>query len=281
MRLRQGANSARGMSLGVRVAVVWLVVLGTAAFLAPFLPLADPDQTNVSRLESGPSWQHWFGTDSVGRDVFARALWGARISLVVGITAIAFGFVVGGALGLIAGYLRSGPDTVISFLFDTLLAFPAIVFIVLITSLTQRSLMMISLVLGILAIAPLGRLARAATMSYASEPFVIAARALGATNSRIVLRELAPNVVVPMSAFALLGCGIAIVAEGSLAFLGLSVDQQISWGKIIVDGSNGRTLRDAPHVALSTISMLFVTILSLNLVGSYLQRRGDTRTAKL
>lgn len=271
----------RRVPFGFVLAVVWLVVLGASALLAPILPLANPDQTDVTRLEMGPSWQHWFGTDSVGRDVFSRAIWGSRISLVVGIAAVAFGFVVGGVLGLIAGYLRSAADTVISFVFDTLLAFPAIVFIVLITSLTQRSLTMISLVLGILAVAPLGRLARAATMSYASEPFVTAARAVGATNWRILLRELAPNVIVPMSSFALLGCGIAIVAEGSLAFLGLSVDQQISWGKIIVDGSNGRTLRDAPHVALTTIGMLFVTILALNLVGSHLQRRGDSRTSKL
>lgn len=263
------------------LAVVWLVAISLAALLAPFLPIANPDQVNVLAAEQGPSWQHWFGTDSTGRDVFSRTIHGARVSLVVGVSAVAIGLVIGGMLGLIAGYIRGVTDGGISYAFDTLLAFPSIVFVVLITSLTSRSLLVISVTLGILAVAPLGRLARASTMSFSAEPFVLAARSLGASHLRIMFREIAPNVAVPLLSFALLGCGIAIVAEGSLAFLGLSVDQQISWGKIIVDGSNGRTLRTAPHIALCAIAVLFVTILSLNLVGSRLQQRFDLRSSRL
>lgn len=263
------------------LAVAWLITIALAALLAPVLPLADPDAVNVVAAEQGPSWQHWFGTDSTGRDVFSRSIHGARISLVVGVAAVSIGLVVGGLLGLVAGYTRGIADGGISYAFDTLLAFPSIVFVVLITSLTSRSLLVISISLGVLAIAPLGRLARASTMSFSAEPFVLAARSLGARHLRIMMLEIGPNVAVPLLSFALLGCGIAIVAEGSLAFLGLSVDQQISWGKIIVDGSNGRTLRTAPHIALCTIALLFVTILSLNLVGSRLQQRFDRRSSRL
>lgn len=266
---------------GFWVAAVWLVaVVGGAAF-AWFLPIADPEALDVMVAEQGPSWEHWFGTDSVGRDVFSRTVHGARTSLVVGIVAVVIGMILGGALGLLAGYARGVVDGGVSYLFDTLLAFPSIVFVVLITSLTSRSMFVITVTLGVLAVAPLGRLARASTMSFASQPFVTAARALGAGHLRIMLREIAPNVAVPLVSFALLACGIVIVAEGSLAFLGLSVEQQISWGKIIVDGSNGRTLRTAPHVALFPIGVLFVTVLSLNLVGSKLQQRLDNRVSRL
>lgn len=269
----------RGIGFGL--AAIWLTLVIGAAALAPWLPLADIDDTDVSLKELGPSWAHWFGTDSVGRDVFARTVWGARISLVVGVAAILIGFFVGGTLGLVAGYVRGLTDKVVSAMFDVFLAFPALIFAVLVTSLTERSLLWITLVLGALTIAPLGRLSRASTLAVANEPFVLAAQVVGARPVRIVVRELLPNVVAPLAAFAMVGCGIAIVAEGSLAFLGLSVNNAVSWGTTIVDGSSGRTLRSAPHVALLPIAVLFLTILSLNWIGAVLQRQADQRSSNL
>jgi peptide/nickel transport system permease protein len=267
--------------VGFWMSAAWLTALAAAAISVPWLPLPSPDDTDVANAEIGPSWDHLFGTDSVGRDVFTRVLWGARISLVVGICAILIGLLVGGTLGLLAGFRRRFADTSISFAFDVMLSFPAIVFAVLLTSLTERSLFWVSIVLGVLAIAPLGRLSRASTIAVRDEPFVTAAIALGAKPMRVMWRELLPNVIVPVASFAMLGCGIAIVAEGSLAFLGLSVENSISWGTIIVDGSSGRTLRSAPHVALSAIAVLFLTVLSFNWIGAVLQRRADQRQSAL
>lgn len=265
--------------LGFWLAAAWLMAVVGAALLAPVLPITSPDAVDVLAAEAGPSWQHWFGTDSVGRDVFSRTVWGARTSLVVGVLAIVVGVLVGGLLGLIAGYIRGPVDQVVSYGFDSLLAFPSLVLAILVTALTERSLFWVTAVLAVLTVAPIGRLARGATLSVVEEPFVLVARALGAGHWRIMARELLPNVAVPLGAFALLGCGIAIVAEGSLAFLGLSVADGLSWGTIIVDGSSGRTLRAAPHVALLPITVLFLTVLSLNWIGDTLRRRADRRSA--
>lgn len=272
-----GVDDRRG--IGFWLAATWLTVVVGSALLAPWLPLVAPGDTDVLVAESGPSWQHWFGTDSVGRDVLSRTVWGARTSLVVGVLAIVVGVIVGGLLGLVAGYTRGPIDAGVSYAFDSLLAFPALVFAILVTALTERSLFWVTAVLAVLAVAPIGRLARGATLSVVEEPFVLVARALGASHWRIMTRELVPNVAVPLGAFALLGCGVAIVAEGSLAFLGLSVANGLSWGTIIVDGSSGRTLRSAPHVALLPIAVLFLTVLSLNWIGDSVRRRADRRSA--
>jgi peptide/nickel transport system permease protein len=272
-------HSINRRGAGFWIAAGWLTIVVGSALLAPLLPLAGPGDTDVLAAESGPSLQHWFGTDSVGRDVLSRTVWGARTSLVVGVLAIAVGAIVGGFLGLVAGYVRGAADAGISYVFDSLLAFPALVFAILVTALTERSLLWVTAVLAVLAVAPMGRLARGSTLTVVEEPFVLVARALGASHWRVITRELLPNVAVPLGAFALLGCGIAIVAEGSLAFLGLSVANGLSWGTIIVDGSSGRTLRSAPHVALLPITVLFLTVFSLNWIGDTVRRRADGRSA--
>ena len=211
------------------LAVAWLVVLVLAAALSPWLPgLADPNKSNIitgQRPPYKPSLDMWFGSDANARDVFARTIYGARVSLVVGFSAIVFGMVVGGTLGIVAGYFRGWLDRILSFVMVVLLSFPALVLAILITSLVDRSLYTISLTLGVLAIAPIARLARATTIQYADREFVVAARTIGARHVRIITRELLPNVLIPMGALGLLGMAVAIVAEGSLAFLGLSVAQ--------------------------------------------------------
>ncbi len=213
--------------------------------------------------------------------MFSRTVWGARVSLTVGFSAIAFGMLIGGSFGMIAGFLRGRFDRAVSFLFLVLLSFPALVLAILITALVDRSLFTISLTLGILSIAPVGRLARAATMVFAEREFVMAARTIGAKNSRILIRELLPNVVIPMSALALLGVAVAIVAEGGLAFLGLSVEQGTTWGKLILTGSGTRTLEDAPWVAFAPILVLFLTVAALNFAGDRLRDYFDVKELAL
>jgi peptide/nickel transport system permease protein len=131
--------------------------------------------------------------------------------------------------------------------------------------------------LGVLAIAPVGRLARAATLVFAEREFVQASRVLGATHTRIMLRELLPNVLIPMSALALLGMAVTIVAEGALAYLGLSVSDGFSWGKMILLGSAPRTLRDGPWVVMFPIGAMFLTVLALNYAGDRLRQYLDVR----
>lgn len=265
--------------------VGWLVVIVLAALFAPWLPLNDPDETLINRDLGAPPYspgtEFWFGTDQNSRDVFARTIFGARVSLVVGFVAVASGMLIGGTLGIIAGYFRGLTDKVISFVFVVLLSFPALVLAILITSLLNRSLTTVAGILGFLAIAPIGRLSRATTIQYAEREFVLAARTLGAKHPRIIIRELLPNVVIPMSALALLGMAIAIVAEGGLAFLSLSVEKEETWGKLIQLGSGTRDLQTAPWISMGPILILFLTVLALNYAGDKLRAHFDVREISL
>lgn len=264
--------------------VGWMVVIILAAFLAPWLPLKDPDQSFVvagERPPYAPSTEFWFGTDQLSRDMFSRTVWGARISLVIGIAAIAFGFLFGGTMGIVAGYFKGTGDRIISFIFLILLSFPALVLAILITSLLDRNLLTITVTFTILAIAPVGLVSRATTVSFADREFVLAARTLGAKHPRIMIRELLPNAVIPMGAFALLGVAVAIVGEGGLAFLGLSVRDGITWGKLIQNGASPSDLEAAPWIAFAPIAVLFLTVLALNFAGDRLRNHFDVKESSL
>ncbi len=262
------------------IAVGWLVLISLLAALAPWLPIKDPDAYYLVRGERppyAPSATHWFSTDQDARDIFARTIFGARVSLVIGFVAIAFGMLVGGTTGVVAGYLRGRTDRIVSFVFIVFLSFPSLVLAILITALLDRGLVTIALTLGVLAVAPVGRLARATTLSFAEREFVTAARAIGAGDRRIIIRELLPNVVIPMGALALLGMAVAIVAEGGLAFLGLSVEKGPTWGKLILIGAGSRELEKSPWIAFGPIIILFITVLSLNYAGDRVRSYFDVR----
>lgn len=278
-------SGPRRLGVWFWVAVAWVVLVALAAALAPWLPLKDPDASFIDRAVGRPPYppgsSHWFGTDQDARDVFSRTVFGARVSLVVGFVAIACGMLVGGALGIVAGYFRGAVDRVVSFVLVTILSFPALVLAILITSLVDRGLLTISLVLGFLAIAPVGQLARSATVQYSERNFVLAARTMGAGDWHIIRRELLPNVVIPMSALGLLGMAVAIVAEGALAFLGLSVQKQETWGKLILLGSGTRELEESPWVSLAPAFVLFLTVLALNYAGDAIRAKYDVRDVRL
>ena len=269
----------RRLGVGFWLAMLWLVVMAFVALFAPLLPIADPTEVGFGGARESPSFDAWFGTDALGRDVFSRTMHGARISLAVGGFAIVFGMVVGGALGILAGYFRGRLDQAVGFVFFVLLSFPALVLAILITATLERSLLVVSLTIGILAVAPVGLLSRASTLVYAEREFVSAARVLGAKHGRIIVRELLPNVVIPMGALTLLGMALAVVAEGSLAFLGLSVegDDAISWGKMIVDGAGIRDLQNSTHVAMLPVVVMFVTVLALNFAGDRIRQYYDVK----
>jgi peptide/nickel transport system permease protein len=246
---------------------------------------AEPDQT----IGDGPERTGIMGTDRNGFDLFARAMLGARNSLIIAGFAITFGLAIGTFLGMIAGYFRGWVDTLIENVTNVLLAFPplllAIFFVTFFnptqttTSAAARPLWPIILALVILSIPPLTRLVRANTIAYAQRDFVVAARSLGAKGSRILFREILPNIVPTLLSFALTGLALLIVAEGALAFLGLSVEAPApTWGAMISAGSE-RLRNGIWWISLMPAFVMFLTVLSINLLGDVLAQRFNTREA--
>jgi peptide/nickel transport system permease protein len=276
-------REVKRLGFGFWLAVGWLGLLITLAVLAPWLPFVDdPNVSNADALEARPSAEHWFGGDDIGRDVFARVVWGGRVSLFIGVAAVAFGFVIGGTLGLTAGFFSGRYERIVIGAMDIMLAFPALVLaLALVTFLSEpgtqnATLGTVTLVLTILAVPALARITRAATLTFAQREFVTASRALGARNSRIIAREILPNVMPPMAAFALIAIAIVIVAEGALSFLGLSVaSPTATWGNLIEQGRN--SLDTTPWISLFPCAVMFLTLLSFNYAGDQLRRYFDVK----
>ena len=276
---RPAADKVASRRLGISfwTAIGWILLVSVAALVAPWLPVTDPEEIGVGGRLEGPSWDNWFGTDSNGRDMFSRTIWGARVSLMVGLVSILAGFLIGGVVGLVGGYLRGFTDRILSFIVFVMLSFPSLVLFLLIISIVGQGLWVVSLTLSVLVVPSVARLGRAITIAFAEREFVAAARLLGATNRRVMVREILHNVLIPMSALLLLGLGLTIVAEGGLAYLGLSVADGFSWGKMIQIGAAPRTLRAAPWVAFFPIGAMFLTVLSLNWAGDRLRQHFDIR----
>ncbi|MEX2626266.1 MAG: ABC transporter permease [Ilumatobacteraceae bacterium] len=258
--------------LGVQfwVCVVWIVVIGIAGLAAGILPLTDPRESDFTALAEGPSWRYWMGTDDLGRDIFSRVVHGTRVSITVGVFAVLIGLIIGGLLGLIAGYYRRRTESVIMTFADSLVAFPALVLLLTLTTFLGQTLQNIVLAIGIVTIPIFIRLARANTLTFAQREFVLAAKATGSRNLRIITREVLPNVAMPLMAFSLVVVAVAIVAEGSLSFLGLSVPPTTpTWGNIIAGGR--QSLEDAPHIVFFPSLVMFLTVISFNLAGDRLR----------
>ena len=312
------ANAAsrwKGLGLGSWLAIGWLVFVVAMALLAPILPIGDPSETihlerpcpTVERLNReveqctiqgkgplsslGTARGHPLGGDNIGRSMGARLVYGARTSLVVAVGAVAVGFVIGGMMGLIAGYFGGRVDTLISGVMNVLLSLPAIILALALVAFlrnpssegsgdasTLPSEVILIIAIGVVAIPLLGRITRGSTISWAQREFVLAARAQGAKNMRIMFREVLPNVLPAMLSIALLGIAVAIVAEGALSILGLGVQPPgASWGNLIGQGRG--SLEDSPHIVLEPSILIFVTVLSLNYLGDVVRARFDVREA--
>ena len=262
------------------MAVAWLIFVFAVAALAGLLPLPSPTDMDMLERRQPASMLHWLGTDGLGRDELARLIYGARISLTVGLCAPIIGITIGGALGMLAGYFRGRFETVVVGSMDVLLAFPPLILALAVTAYLGQSLLNLTLILGVLGIPAFMRVARATTLSLARREFVIAAQALGATHARVLLRELLPNVFLPLLAFFLLGVAVTIVVEGALSFLGLGVPPPISsWGSMIGEGRE--SLEIAPRLAFIPAVTMFLTVLSFNLVGDTLRALTDPRQGAL
>ncbi|MEQ3549447.1 ABC transporter permease [Pseudonocardia nematodicida] len=262
------------------VAWAWLGTVVLAAVFAPVLPLWDPDVPDYTNVASGITPQHWLGGDTLGRDTFSRVVHGARASLLVGLCAVLLGAVVGGTLGMLAGYFGGRTERVLALVTDVVLAFPGLVLIIALVAILGASLTNLILGLAILSVPTFIRLSRAATLVVAQREFVLAARAYGCRPMRIILREIAPNVVLPVAAYGFIMVGLFIVVEGSLSFLGLGIPPPTpSWGGMIAAGRV--ELLTYPHISLFPAAVMFLTVLSINYVGERTRKRFEVKESNL
>jgi peptide/nickel transport system permease protein len=278
------------------LSIAWMTLVVGLAILAPVLPLDDPRAsiTEIARrgpfADAGSAPGHLLGGDFNGRDMLSRLIWGGRTTLIICTVAVAIGFVLGGILGLLGGYFRGKVDVVVSVLLDVFLAIPAVILaLALVTILrTQPGThgggldpeVALILALGLVSIPVLGRITRASALSWSEREFVLAARAQGAKHRRIIWREVLPNVLPAMMSIALLGIAVAIVAEGTLAILGASVETDTpTWGNMIAIGRIN--LQRAPHSVFEPALMIFFTVLALNMLGDVVRARFDVREGGL
>ncbi|MHB8595056.1 MAG: ABC transporter permease, partial [Acidimicrobiales bacterium] len=211
--------SRRGLGVLFWVCLAWIAFMVLLALLASELPLKSPNFQDYSAVNFGPSAHHLLGTDDLGRDLLSRVIFGSRVSLVIGFASIALGLAVGGTLGLLAGYRGGSADSLLNAGSFVVLAFPPLLAIMVIEAFWGRSLWKLTLIFAVVAAPQLFRVIRASTLACANREYVVAARALGATTRRVLVRELLPNVAPAAASFALIGVAVAIVIEGSLAFL--------------------------------------------------------------
>ncbi|MGD9055090.1 MAG: ABC transporter permease [Desulfobacterales bacterium] len=280
------------------VAVLWLAFVAVSAATASWWAVPAFDSIDWNNPSAAPGtrvdnavlqnadeadkapYVYRLGTDTMGRDVTSRLIYGARVSLLVGLFAPIIGFVLGGILGCLAGYFRGRLDSVIVAAMDVILAFPGIVLLLALTFYLGPCLRNLVFALGFLTIPAFSRVARAKTLTLCDLEFVQAARLTGAGHFSILAREIIPNVIAPLTAYALLIVSFMIMAEGALSFLGLGVPAPIpSWGGMIAEGRE--VLEEAPHVSMIPAAVMFLTVISFNLIGDNLRSLAEKRTSQL
>ncbi len=258
-----------------------LVVIGLlvcSAVFAPLIARVDPTQIDLAQALRAPSWAHWLGTDAQGRDVWSRLVFGARISLLVGLASQGVALLLGVGLGLVAGYRGQWTDDVIMRLADVTLAFPSLLLLIAMAAAFEPSLTVVCVVIGVVGWAGMARLVRGQVLVVRELDFVQAMRALGAADDRIVLRHVLPNVIAPVIIAGTLGIAGAIMAEAALSFLGLGVQPPTpSWGSMIADGRDLSQLRSAPWTSLAPGLAIGFAVLGFNLLGDALRDALDPR----
>jgi ABC-type dipeptide/oligopeptide/nickel transport system permease subunit len=258
------------------VSIVVLLVLVAAA--APLLSRVDPNAIDLRNALMAPSASHWFGTDAQGRDVWARLLYGARVSLLVGLASQTLSLALGVFLGLIAGYRGKWTDEIIMRLADVTLAFPSLLLLIAMAAAFEPSLTVVCVVIGVVGWAGMARLVRGQVLVVRELDYVQAMRAIGAGGTRIVWRHILPNVIAPVVIAATLGIAGAIMAEAALSFLGLGVQPPTaSWGAMIADGRDLSQLRNAPWTSLAPGLAIGMAVLGFNILGDALRDALDPR----
>jgi len=289
-------SRSQRIGFGGILAIVWLVFVVLGAIFIPMFAKSPSDPGLLAGQGMFKVAGYPLGGDAVGNSMLVQLAKGARSSLIVSIGAVILGLAIGGTLGLLAGYRRGRTDTVLTSFFNIMLAIPQFVLAVaLVTVLandsinkqgipqpvgSDRRLLVLVVALGIVSTPILARITRANTLQWAQREFVLAARAQGATDRRVMVREVLPNVMPAMFSIALLGIAVAMVAEGGLSILGVGVHLPgVSWGSLIAGGRN--SLQTQPSLVFEPIVCLFLTVLSLNYLGDVVRARFDVRESVL
>src|SRR5580658_855505 len=273
----------RKKKLGVLfwICVGWLVLNLVGAIFANVLPIQNPLAQDYNVVNAAPSLHHLFGTDDLGRDIFARIVFGSRVSIEVSLGAMLIGFGLGAPLGMLAAYRRGKFDSILTAVMYVLLAFPAIIATIAVLSFwTPRSLLKIIIVVGVASIPLVYRVIRSATMNYSTRDFVVAAKVQGATDRRILFKELLPNVAPIGVSFLLIGIATVVTLEGALAFLGLSVNPPTpSWGNMINESL--AILQQNPWLAIFPSLAMCLFLLCLNFIGDRLRSHFEVSEVKI
>ena len=271
-RLRRLVRSPRAVFGGVLVALAIL-----AAIFAPVLTPYGPNETDFVAVLQAPSGVHPLGTDDLGRDILTRVLFGARVSLIVGVVSVLASLVVGGLIGAVAGYAAGWTDTIIMRLMDVIFAFPSVLLALAITAVLGPSLGNAILAIAVVNLPVFARIARAQTMVVRSLDFVEAKRALGFGPVNILLRSILPNIAAPMLVQGSLLFAAAIITESYLSFLGLGAQPPTAtWGNMLRDAIG--FLEFAPWMAWFSGLAIFLTVLGFNVVGDAMRDHFDPRT---
>jgi peptide/nickel transport system permease protein len=251
-----------GLTTGAAMTLLVLVMAIAAPWLAPFDPAV---QDSARRLE-GPSPDHLLGLDDLGRDVLSRVIWGARVSLQVGVSVVVISTLIGVLLGAISGYFGGAVDTAVMRTCDVLLAFPGILLAIAMVAVMGPSLVNVVIALSVAGWVSYARLVRGQVLKVREMEFVVAARALGARSLRVIAGHVLPNVISPVIVMATLGLAGAILAEASLSFLGLGVQPPTpSWGAMLTAGR--RYIGEAEHLAIFPGVAIMVAVMGLNFLG--------------
>jgi peptide/nickel transport system permease protein len=261
------------------VGLIIVAVLVIVALFAPWIATYDVGATDLSMRYLGPSAAHWFGTDSTGRDIFSRVVFGARISLQVGIIVVLVSAFIGTILGAVAGYYGGLVDRVVSgYVFNVFLAFPGLLLAIAMVAFLGAGLNKLILALCIIGWVGYARLIRGQVLKVREYDFVQAARALGASDARILLIHILPNAIQPLIVQASLGMAGAVLSEASLSFLGLGVPPPApSWGVMIEEARDLSTLQAAPHALIFPGIAIALTVLAFNFIGDGLREYLDPR----
>lgn len=254
----------------------FILLLILAAIFGPTVAPYDPDAGNAARVLQGPTWAYPMGNDQVGRDVFSRILYGARVSLRVSLSAVVFGSMVGVLIGTVSAYFEGWFDAVLQRFVDALLAIPLIVIAIMLVSLVAPTLNNLIAALAIVIAPRASRVARGSTLAVKHEMYVEAARALGATHTRIIAQYILPNIFAPILVLFTVTMGAAITAEASLAFLGLGPSTLISWGRML--SAEGRQyMQVAWWMAIYPGVTIMLAVLAFNMFGDALRDVLDPR----
>lgn len=266
-----------------KLAVIGLYFMGFVTLLALFAPLLAPYHPHAmtDAFSASPSWAHWLGTDQIGRDQLSRLIYGARVSLMVGLLSVIISVVIGTVLGLLSGYLGGWIDQVIMRVTDVFMSFPYIMLILVVAAIVGPGLTNIILILGVLGWPAIARLVRGNVLSLKQTEYVKAAKALGYSTPRILFKHMLPNTVAPILIYATSGVAAAILDEAALSFLGLGVQPpDASWGNMLASAKSLSVLTSQPWLWVPPGIMILLTVLAINFIGDALRDAYDPRNNK-